>query len=47
MLTGLVAMAPQAHAQEPPTFTIIKDTRPDQDQDFTFTAEGPIPHGAR
>ncbi len=44
LMAGLVAtVAGPAAAQEPPTFTIIKDTRPDQGQDFTFTATGPIP----
>jgi LPXTG-motif cell wall-anchored protein len=44
LMAGLVAtVAGPVAAQEPPTFTIIKDTRPDQSQDFTFTATGPIP----
>jgi LPXTG-motif cell wall-anchored protein len=43
IVSGLVATALPAAAQEPPTFTIIKDTQPDQAQDFTFTASGPIP----
>lgn len=41
VLSGLVATAGPAAAQEPPTLTIIKDTRPDQSQDFTFDASGP------
>jgi LPXTG-motif cell wall-anchored protein len=42
LMSGLVAVAQQpAGAQTPPTFTIIKDTRPNQPQDFTFTATGP------
>ncbi|HEY3239071.1 MAG TPA: LPXTG cell wall anchor domain-containing protein [Acidimicrobiia bacterium] len=41
IVSGLVATAHPAVAQVPPTFTIIKDTQPDQGQDFTFTASGP------
>ena len=41
LLSGFVATAKPAAAQDLPTFTIIKDTQPNQGQDFTFTASGP------
>ncbi len=41
LMAGFVATAQPAVAQEPPTFTIVKDAQPDSAQDFTFTATGP------
>jgi LPXTG-motif cell wall-anchored protein len=43
IVSGLVATALPAAAQELPTFTIVKDTQPDQGEDFTFNASPEIP----